>query len=989
MVGKIDYSSVPTSLDLENNSSQKKYTVNQNNSKGLVISKPLCTLMAIGALLLAVLAGLVVFFLVPRGCSGTGEGPMASLMKKEGESSIMMDNLLDEVNERLPRSIKPLHYRIEIRPDFGNGTTQGTETITFQPAEDTDTITFHANKIDIDSQSLDIRSSDGQNGDSLPIRSHDYLEGQRYRIVVDQKLKKDKTYSLNLRYQGELNNQLQGFYKSHYQSPSGETRIAASTQFSPTDARRAFPCFDEPYFKAKFNIRLARPGNMSTLSNMPLERSEILPTVEGAWYWDNYPETPEMPTYLVAFVMSDLISMQSSDRNIKVWARKEYLSQTNYAANIAPTILRYFEDYFSIRFPLPKIDIVALPEFGFGAMENWGLITFRESNLLFDNYGSTVEDRRTIATVLSHEIAHQWFGNLVTPKWWNDLWLKEGFATYLMYLGVDHAEPSWKIMEEFIPSEIQRAMSVDRLEYSRPISYEFINSRQIKQAFDDISYAKGASIIRMMNHFLGEDTFKTGLIKYLEKFKFGNADRDDLFDSLTEEAHRSGALLPNETVNEIMSTWTEQAGFPVINVVPDYVKNTLKLVQKRFLLNNPKPSDDTRWWIPISYTSSSLTQNNLDTKPKIWLRGEKEVVVQVDPIGDWYLLNLNYTGYYLVNYDEKNWKRLSERIMAVPALARAQLITDAMDLARASQLDYEIPLRMIARMAVQDEQIMFIPTAVAFDKLSFLSDILYDTPAFGLFEEYHKAIFKRTYQLVDFNDDIDDYITRRIRQMVLTWSCRSAESRCVHESRARFRSWMINGKTSRNRNATANTIVPNLRSIIYCTAIREGSELEWNFAYEKYLESTSPSEKNVLLDALGCTKLKWLLSRYLDKLIDGYSIRIQDADRVFESVANNKEGMLIAFDFIRKNWNELLNHYGDGFNILGKMINSLASHMTTEFQLDELIRFRESIKANISTATQSFDIAIKTVKANVDWMSKNYQQVEDWLTKHQEQFHYL
>ncbi|XP_030759058.1 endoplasmic reticulum aminopeptidase 1-like [Sitophilus oryzae] len=244
--------------------------------------------------------------------------------------------------------------RIEIRPDFGNGTTQGTETITFQPAEDTDTITFHANKIDIDSQSLDIRSSDGQNGDSLPIRSHDYLEGQRYRIVVDQKLKKDKTYSLNLRYQGELNNQLQGFYKSHYQSPSGETRIAASTQFSPTDARRAFPCFDEPYFKAKFTIRLARPGNMSTLSNMPLERSEILPTVEGAWYWDNYPETPEMPTYLVAFVMSDLISMQSSDRNIKVWARKEYLSQTNYAANIAPTILRYFEDYFRVYGKLVK-----------------------------------------------------------------------------------------------------------------------------------------------------------------------------------------------------------------------------------------------------------------------------------------------------------------------------------------------------------------------------------------------------------------------------------------------------------------------------------------------------------------------------------------------------------------------------------------------------------------------------------------------------------
>ncbi|CAG9772621.1 unnamed protein product [Ceutorhynchus assimilis] len=974
---------VPTSADLENNTNQKKYTVNRPSGSSLVISKALCTLMAIGALLLAVLVGLVVFFLVPRGCNGEASSPLASLVQQEQPSS------KNEVNERLPRSIRPLQYTIQIKPDFQNSTTYGYETITLHPIEDSDTIIFHVNKIEILEPSVQLADSSNPS-ESIQVASQEYLEGERYRIILKQNLQKNKNYVLNLAFNGELNNQLQGFYRSEYISPSGDKRFAASTQFSPTDARRAFPCFDDPSFKAKFKIRLARPANMSTLSNMPLSQSELFETPQGPWYWDDYPETPEMSTYLVAFIISDLVQLNSKDDLIKIWARREFLTQTDYAGKIAPTILRYLENYFRIGFPLKKIDIVAVPEFGFSAMENWGLITFRESSLLFDNFSSTVEDKRTVATVLSHEIAHQWFGNLVTPKWWNDLWLKEGFATYIEYLGVDHAEPSWKILEEFLPSEIERAMAFDSLESSRPISFEVHNSRQIRQTFDEISYAKGACIIRMMNHFLGEETFKNGLIKFLEKYQYSNADRNDLFTSLTEEAQLRGSLGKNETVKHIMDTWTEQAGFPVINVRADYEKNTLNLVQKRFLITNPNSQDKSTWWVPISYTSS-LNPDFESTAPRFWMRGESEITEKIRPIGQWYLLNINQTGYYIVNYDEQNWKQLTQHIMEFPPLIRAQLISDSMDLARANQLDYEIPLKLIARMAVQDVNIMFVPTAVAFNKLKFLSDLLYDTPAFGLFEEYHKTIFKNTYDVVDFNDNIDDYLTRRIRQAVLEWSCKSSESRCVHESRTLFRNWMINGRSSfDNRNQTSEEkILPNLRSVVYCTAIREGSEIEWNFAYEKYLESSSPTEKNILLDSLGCTKLKWLLSRYLDKLIDGSSIRIQDADRVFESVARNKEGTVIAFDFIRTHWNEMLEHYGDGFNILGKMVKSLGVHMTTEFQLEELERFKDSIKTNISTTSQAFNSAIEQVKGNVEWMKRNYNQMEDWLSKHQKQFLYF
>ncbi|KAJ8921422.1 hypothetical protein NQ315_003040 [Exocentrus adspersus] len=966
---------VPTTVDLENNSNQKKYTINRTSHRGLVISRPLCALMAIGALLLALLVGLLVFFLLPRYC--TSEETPEALVKSETSDARVFaaDAVVEDVDERLPRSLEPTHYRIQIVPNFDNLTTSGALTILLKPKEDVNKIILNVNNITIDKHSVVVKST---KSGSVPIaiNDQDYIAGQRYRIVLDENLKSGGEYELALKYNGELNRHLQGFYLSRFNDRLGNERYAAATQFSPTDARRAFPCFDEPSFKSKFTISLARPSNMTSLSNMPISSTDLSVDQNNSYHWDHYPETPKMSTYLVAFIISNLKSLSSNNSHIKVWAREEFLGHTRYASEIAPKILHYFENYFGLTFPLPKMDIVAVPEFGFSAMENWGLITFRESSLLFDPDSSTTEDQRTIATVLSHEIAHQWFGNLVTPKWWNDLWLKEGFATYLQYFGVDFAQPDWKITEEFIAIEMQKAMGIDSLESTRPISFEVKSSRQIRQAFDEISYSKGAAIIRMMNHFLGDEVFKNGLINFLRIHANDNADRQDLFASLTEEAHRAGVLLQNETVKDIMDTWTEKAGFPIITCIADYEKNRLHITQKRFYLNDK--DERSSWWVPLSFTTSRAP-NFEDTRPKFWLRGEYEIMEDVGYLNEWYLLNLNQTGYYIVNYDEKNWKALIQNIMDLPTLTRAQLISDSMELARANMLDYDIPLRMIARMAVQDTNIMFVPTWVAFKKLKFLSDILSATPAFGHFEEYHRAIFKATYSVVTFDDKVDQYITRRIRQTVLEWSCMSPDSACVHQSRSKFRQLMIND----------HSVEPNLRAIVYCTAVREGTEIEWDFAYRRYLETQSPSEKNLLLDALGCTKLEWLLSRYIDKLTDDPSIRIQDADRVFESVAKNRAGTQIAFDFLRKNWNKLLDHYGEGFNILAKMIKALAPHMNTEFQLSEFERFRSSIRSNISTTTIAFNSAIERVKSNVEWMNKNYNQVADWLIKYKEHFAYL
>ncbi|EEZ99339.1 aminopeptidase N-like protein [Tribolium castaneum] len=971
MVGRTEYSSVPTAVDLENNTNQKKYTVNREPG-GLVIPKSLCALMAIGALLLAILVGLLVFFFVVPRCSQASDTRPSDLrVGDDGLPSISdeisltkIDSPSLELDERLPRSLEPTHYRIQVRPFFSNLTFDGTVTITMHVKEQTDQIIFNVKDIEIDKQSVKVRSV--KSNTPLGISRQDYVPGERYKIVLDSSLDKNIMYTLELTYVGHLNNHLQGFYRSQYDE-NNSVKYLASTQFSPTDARRAFPCFDEPSFKANFSLIVGRPSNMSSLANMPLIKSDS--------DWDYYETTPKMSPYLVAFVVSNLQAYGSSDKLIKVWTRETLRIQARYAAEFAPKVLHYFENYFNIAFPLPKIDIVAIPDFGYNAMENWGLITFRESSLLYNTDEPDVDTKRTIATILSHELGHQWFGNLVTPKWWNDLWLKEGFATYLQYLGADFAEPSWNIKEEFIFSETARAFALDALQSSRPISYEVKNSRQIRQTFDELSYAKGASVVRMMNNFLGEDAFKTGLINYLRKYEYSNGDRDDLFGALTEVAHRKGALEPSVTVKDVMDSWTKQPGFPVITAIRDPANKKLILSQKRFLFTD-NHNDSSTWWVPVSVTTNG---GNFETQPTVWLKNEPMVTINLNT-SLWYLININQTGYYIVNYDEANWRSLTRHLMSLPTIIRAQLISDSMDLARANLLDYDIPLKLVQHMALRDKFIMFVPTNVAFKKLEFLSDMLSATPAFGLFESFVSTIFRDTYRTV--NSDLDygseNYLHQKIRKMVLKWACRKTDSECAITSHRMFRDWM----------EYARTIPPNIRDVVYCTAIRQGSEAEWRFAFNRYLNTSSVSEKNVLLDALGCTTQKWLLSRYLDNLVRNHSsIRIQDADRVFKSVCDNNIASTLAFDFLRTNWDKLISFYGEGFNIISKMVKSLPRFMNTEYQLSELVRFRNQVRHNLGTASQAFDSAIERVRGNVAWMKKNYHNVEKWLIDNKEHFH--
>merc|ERR1719431_1916989 len=490
-------------------------------------------------------------------------------------------------------------------------------------------VTLHVADMKVENKTVVVMEKGGNN---LHVDGINYDKDREFLIArLGQNLEVGKIYIIKIHYTAYLKDNLKGFYRSVYKDPkTGKDEYIAVTQFQATDARRAYPSFDEPGIKAKYEVSLGRKKDMSSISNMPIVREGVEMVGSDEYVWDHYQESVKMSSYLVAFVVSKFEYRETTRENgvrFRIWSVPHSLDQTEYARDIGPKILEFFEGYFNVKFPLPKQDMIAIPDFGAGAMENWGLITYRETALLFKEGVSAASNKQRIAIVVSHELAHQWFGNLVTPSWWTDLWLNEGFASYVEYLGVEHAQPQLKLLDQFVVTDLQNVFGIDALETSHPISIPVKHPDEISEIFDRISYGKGASIIRMMDKFLTTKTFRQGLTNYLTELKYSAATQDDLWRHLTEQGHRDGTLPMDMTVKTVMDTWTLQMGFPVITVTRDYQANSAEVRQSRFLVStSPSTSAPSskpfRWWVPVTFTPAGGDFN--DTYPKAWLREDEE-----------------------------------------------------------------------------------------------------------------------------------------------------------------------------------------------------------------------------------------------------------------------------------------------------------------------------------------------------------------------------
>ncbi|XP_020941054.1 endoplasmic reticulum aminopeptidase 2 isoform X3 [Sus scrofa] len=576
---------------------------------------------------------------------------------------------------RLPTKVIPLHYDLFVHPNLTSLDFVASEKIEVLVRDTTQFIILHSHGLEIMNATLqseeDLRYK--KSGEKLTVLS--YPAHQQIALLVPEKLMADLRYSVAIDFQAKLADGFEGFYKSTYRTLGGETRTIAVTDFEPTHARMAFPCFDEPLFKANFSIKIRRESRHIALSNMPkvktIER-------EGGLLEDHFETTVKMSTYLVAYIVCDFASVSgtaSSGVKVSIYASPDKWSQTHYALEASLKLLDFYENYFNIHYPLPKLDLVAIPDFESGAMENWGLVTYRETSLLFDPKTSSTSDKLWVTKVIAHELAHQWFGNLVTMEWWNDIWLNEGFATYMELISVNVTYPELQFDNIFL-NDCFEVIKSDSLNSSRPVSKQAETPTQIQEMFDDISYKKGACLLNMLKDFLSEEKFKKGIIHYLKKFSYRNAKNDDLWSSLSnsclESDFTSGGfcysdskttsntltfLEENVEVKDIMTTWTRQKGIPL--VVVEQEGRLLKLRQERFL--NGVFRDDPEWgalqerylWhIPVTYSTSSsnaIHRHLLTSKTDTLYLPEKT---------SWVKLNVDSNGYYIVHYEAHGWDQL-------------------------------------------------------------------------------------------------------------------------------------------------------------------------------------------------------------------------------------------------------------------------------------------------------------------------------------------
>nr|XP_037280704.1 aminopeptidase Q-like [Rhipicephalus microplus] len=602
-------------------------------------------------------------------------------------------------NNRLPRALMPEHYDIEMRPRFAaeaaaatdddDDTFTATVAVRVLCVQPTNTVVVHAGKFNYTAVSggpavqvweassplSQVAVTSVEKGDGL------------LTVSLASSLEAGNKYVVQIHFSGRLGD-TRGFYKYHYTSADRNQHLLV-TFFEPTFAREAFPCFDEPDMKATFTVVVVRPEAYHSISTMPLVRSEGR---AGGYVADHFMTSVKMSTYTLAFMISNYTATRNG--KVSVWTRPDEADQAGYAAEITPMIIDYFERLLDVPYVLPKIDLAALPSFLVDAMENWGLLTFHRNSLLFSDTKDAVTHKVVIATVISHELAHQWFGNLVTMRWWNDVWLNEGFASYMQYLGVDAVHPEWGILNQFTVTDMMPIMKAEYNTESHPLSVDGNFSTELDSLFDRIVYNKGPSIVRMMSYFLSPPIFLKGLRAYLKKYSFGNADQDQLFAALTK-AQPEGGPRVRVDVKEVMDTWTRQPGYPVVDVVRDYEARTALLTQRHHCV---RPDESRFWIIPITYTDAEH-KNFTNTETVMWMKTKKAMLQNLPEKNEWIIVNLQSAGYYKVNYDVENWELLRRQLLVapevIPVLNRAQLIQDASDLAHSGDLSYAVAMDIL------------------------------------------------------------------------------------------------------------------------------------------------------------------------------------------------------------------------------------------------------------------------------------------------------
>ncbi|XP_066994962.2 aminopeptidase N [Anabrus simplex] len=900
----------------------------------------------------------------------------------------------DQTSFRLPGHAVPIFYRLDLVTFLeGNFSFHGKVWIELEAKQETDRLTLHSKDLVIKENSTALvlvnGSKEGSGEQQIAVINHE--ENTTYEFLtlkIDTPLQVGKRYILFIEFTGKLSDDLTGFYKISYRdNNTSEIRYVAATVFEPVHARRAFPCFDEPALKARFQINLARTENVTSLCNMPLKSSEPMKEAPG-WVWDHYESSPLMSSYLAAWMIGSLEGREAIDdrgRPLRVWGRPELLDHSQYIFKLAAPLITSLENYLGVNDPLPKTDLLALPNFVTEALENWGIISFSERHLLIRPEEMTISTMISSASILAHELAHTWFGNLVTMDWWNVTWLNEGMATYFSAIAVNQVEPSYEVDLRIAAKSFLKVFARDALRSSSPLTPNLTKTSELKQVFNAITYYKGYYLLRMLNHTLGEPTFRGAMARYVSSHQYKSVKEDDLWSVLSEQASGDGIVLPKGMdIKGIMSAWSSQPGYPVVTVHRNYTDNTATVMQARFLRSKGDVETRTisngsdQWWIPVTFVTQTEPLLENCTKPRFWLDpGEVSKQLEDLPGGEsWVLFNIHAAGLYRVNYDTRNWLLLadhldSDQYLSIPELNRALLLDDAMDLARAELLPYSIAFN-VTRYLYRETH--YIPWMAAFSNLEYINRMLRNTESTFAFKNFMTQLVSPQFLKLGFMAESEEKPTVKLqRRQIVQWACSVDHPGCVSGATDLFRKW-------RKSNGSSNPIPVEVRSIVYCTAIAHGSSEDWDFLWKRFKKSNRNLERSDMLAALGCSKDVDILSRFLSWSIkEDSGIKKQYSRAVFEAVAKNPAGYRIATNFLKDNVQSIQKYLGPSPLLLTKMLSALALSMNQPEQLNELQEFQAQHEDTLRAASGTLDQTKEMVQFNIDWLQRNYFIISDWL----------
>lgn len=773
---------------------------------------------------------------------------------------------------RLPRHLVPHRYELRLEPDLTSATFSGIAIITLTVTQATSMAVLNAVDLTISSATLK-----GPDGDRFEAAIELDQAMQRCRLTFPRPISVGES-QLTLVFRGTLNDQLRGFYRSTYKDQSGAVHTLAATQFEATDARRAFPCWDEPDFKAVFATTLVIDPSLTAVSNT----SVVSESIESGKKVMRFADSMKMSTYLVAFVVGELQATKPvfiGKVPLCLWTVPGKQALTSFGREIAAASLKFFEEYYGIPYPGDKLDLLAIPDFASGAMENLGAITFRETALLVDERTGTHAERERVADVVAHENAHMWFGDLVTMSWWNGLWLNEAFATFMEMLAVDAWKPEWKRWDAFGVSRAA-AFSVDGLRSTRPIEYPVRAPKDADAMFDVLTYEKGASVLRMLEQHIGPTVFRDGVRDYLRRHAYGNADTKDLWVSLGQAA--------KQAVPDLMDGWIFQPGYPLVTA-RQVSETELVLSQQRFAYLSTPESTEQRWQIPIQIR---MTAGGKADHRRLLLT-DRETRVSLPKGVQHLFVNEDGHGFYRVRYDSPLLQRLLEA--GVGRLAPSErfcLVSDVWATAISGLTPLSDYLHLTGHFIQERDKNVW---AVLLDSFSFLNRIITaaDRPVLEAF--VRARLTPAVSELGWIRQAGDDELVRQLRGELIGALGKLGNDPVIQQQALeQYRQYRL------DQSRVDPNVIPALVSILAHT----GDERRYNEFTDHSRTATTPQEERRYLFALAAFQSPTLLERTLARTING-EIRTQDAPFVVSAVMGSVYGRDLAWEFVKTHWDQM------------------------------------------------------------------------------------